>query len=248
MSALHTELCVLGAKWLRFPASRGGPGCIISMSECQAADNGETPDAIGFRNAGYEQHSVLVEAKTSRADFLADARKPHRIDAAKGMGEFRYFIAPAGLLNVAELPPKWGLIEVTGRSMKVRAGHVLEPRKPELGYGRDFEPWRHPSNRAREMSLILKMLARVGDVDLYQRELKVARNERARIARDYERERDRAENAERATFILRNRLEDAGINISLEDLRDAKQGRLQRLHSSLQPAPTSDVGNVEFKG
>ncbi|VVE57044.1 hypothetical protein PAQ31011_05175 [Pandoraea aquatica] len=236
MNDLHNQLCVLGVKWLRAPASLGGPGCNIAMSECQAADNGETPDAIGFRNVGYEQHTVLVEAKTSRADFLADARKPHRVDAAKGMGDFRYFIAPMGLIDVAELPPKWGLIEVKGRSLKVRAGHVLQPRRPAPHYSKDYEPWRHPANKVREMSLIVKMLSRVGDVDAYQRELKVARNEHARAARDYERAYERAEHAERVNFILRNRLEDAGISANLDEMTATLRARARANRSSPLPA------------
>ncbi|MDN4571888.1 adenylosuccinate synthase [Pandoraea cepalis] len=208
------------------------------MSECQAADNGETPDAIGFRNVGYAQHTVLVEAKTTRSDFLADARKPHRMDPAKGMGDFRYFIAPVGLIDVAELPPKWGLVEVKGKSLKVRAGHVLEPRKVELNWAKDYEPWRHDANKAREMSLIVKMLARVGDVDAYQRELKSARNEHARAARDYEREYERAENAWRVNVILRNRLEQAGISTSLEDASGVVRARA-RIRKAICDSVTS---------
>lgn len=35
---------------------------------------------------------------------------------------FRYFMAPAGLIAIDELPDKWGLIEVDGRRAKVVAG------------------------------------------------------------------------------------------------------------------------------
>ena len=70
----------------------------------------ETPDAYGFKDSG--QTSILIECKTSRPDFLADKKKPFRASPEMGMGNYRYFMAPAGLIDVKELPSKWGLIEV----------------------------------------------------------------------------------------------------------------------------------------
>lgn len=207
----HQDYCVLAAEWMRRPESKGGPGCLVSMSECQAADFGETPDAIGFRSTAYDQYSVLCEAKTSRADFLSDANKAHRIDPAKGMGSFRYFIAPEGLIALDELPPKWGLIDVRKGRMKVKAGHVLVQR--DRNANRDFTPWVHECNQTRELSLIVKMLARVGDVDKYQRVLKAARNDFARAATSGTEYRQRAEHAERMMFLLKCRLEEAGHSL-----------------------------------
>lgn len=36
---------------------------------------GDIPDAIGYRFAGHFDGTVVVEAKTSRADYLADRHK-----------------------------------------------------------------------------------------------------------------------------------------------------------------------------
>ena len=55
-------------RWLR------AYGCGIVLSE-QACGNGEIPDAIGWKRAC---HSVVVECKVSRADFLADREKACR--------------------------------------------------------------------------------------------------------------------------------------------------------------------------
>ena len=48
--------------------------CGVVLSE-QACVSGEMPDAIGWKRAN---HSVLVECKVTRADFLADRGKPFR--------------------------------------------------------------------------------------------------------------------------------------------------------------------------
>lgn len=98
MPLTHRQLCDLAVKWLQRPASRSGPGCQVAFSECRADWKGETPDAIGFRAAVFKEASVVVEVKVSRADFLADRKKPHRIDPSLGMGTYRYFMAPASLI------------------------------------------------------------------------------------------------------------------------------------------------------
>ncbi len=100
----HGDLCNLGVKWLRRPASQDGPGCNIAASECTGSYSGEITDAIGFRSVGDEQYTVIVEEKATRTDFLADAKKPHRNGAVIGMGVFRYILAPAGLIQIEELP------------------------------------------------------------------------------------------------------------------------------------------------
>nr|WP_280971441.1 adenylosuccinate synthase [Cupriavidus gilardii]WDE72680.1 hypothetical protein [Cupriavidus gilardii] len=222
----HAALCVRAVRWLQLTESRQGPGCTIAVSECQAADAGEIPDAIGFRAVGHELHSVVIEVKVSRADFLADAKKPHRQDPAAGMGEFRYYLAPAGLIRVDELPPRWGLIEVDGRALRVRAGHVLARRLPENGYRRDFSAWSLPSNRERELALMVRLFARVGDADLLQRQLKEARNRFAHATRTAEHYRDRATAAERNNFLLRCTLDEHAIpHPALERLPKAVPSR-----------------------
>jgi hypothetical protein len=67
------------------------------------------PDAIGWKRAC---HSVLVECKVTRSDFLADRAKPFRLKPAKGVGCERFYLAPADLIRREELPPGWGLLEL----------------------------------------------------------------------------------------------------------------------------------------
>lgn len=162
MPLTHRQLCDLAVKWLQRPASRSGPGCQVAFSECRADWKGETPDAIGFRAAVFKEASVVVEVKVSRADFLADRKKPHRTDPSLGMGTYRYFMAPAGLISPEELPARWGLIEVGDRSsLNVVCGHVL------LKY-REEDNWRHEPALNAEWTLLVRMLNRVGDVEKAQ--------------------------------------------------------------------------------
>lgn len=174
----HADLCSLAVKWLRRPASQEGPGCNVAASECTGSYSGEITDAIGFRSVGDEQHSVVVEAKTSRSDFLADFKKPHRTGSVAGMGVFRYFLAPTGLIRLDEVPAGWGLIEASPRGvLKVHLGHVLERPQELFRWRKDYSSWQHAHNAERETALLVRLLARVGDVEALQRSLKKARNQ-----------------------------------------------------------------------
>jgi hypothetical protein len=177
MAFTHRELCHLAVKWLQRAPGRNGPACQVAFSEAKCGWNGEIPDAIGFRTAAEDEGSVVVEVKISRSDFIADRVKAHRQDPANGMGMYRYYFAPEGLIAVSDLPELWGLVEVSQRGiMTVRAGHVMHPRSQQLA-------WRHERSVAREWLLLASMLSRVGDVEALQSELKRAKNERARLAK-----------------------------------------------------------------
>jgi len=97
----HGQLVERAVRWLR--AYR----CGVVLSE-QSCVSGEMPDAIGWKQAC---HSVLVECKVTRADFLADRAKPFRRKPEKGVGGERFYLTPPGLVLVSELPPGWGLLE-----------------------------------------------------------------------------------------------------------------------------------------
>jgi hypothetical protein len=84
--------------------------CGVVLSE-QACVSGEMPDAIGWKRAC---HSVLVESKVSRPDFLADRDKPFRQKPELGVGCERYYLASRGLIRNEEVPSGWGLLEVSG--------------------------------------------------------------------------------------------------------------------------------------
>jgi hypothetical protein len=99
----HAQLVEKAVRWLRHYR------CGVVLSE-QACVSGEMPDAIGWKRAC---HSVLVECKVTRSDFLVDRAKPFRLKPEQGVGCERFYLVPAGLLRREELPQGWGLLEHT---------------------------------------------------------------------------------------------------------------------------------------
>jgi len=108
----HAQLVERAVRWLRWYR------CGVVLSE-QACVSGEMPDAIGWKRAN---HSVLVECKVTRADFLADRAKPFRQKPEKGVGSERFYLTPPTLVKPEELPAGWGLLELRhGRVETVQA-------------------------------------------------------------------------------------------------------------------------------
>lgn len=108
----HAQLVGRAVRWLRLYR------CGVVLSE-QACVSGEMPDAIGWKRAN---HSVLVECKVTRGDFLADGSKPFRAKPEHGVGSERFYLTPPALIKVEELPAGWGLLELRrGRVEVVQA-------------------------------------------------------------------------------------------------------------------------------
>lgn len=101
MHISHQDLVMRGCKWLQ-----NSQQCPVVLYE--ARGNYENPDVIGWRYHGHI--SVLLECKTSYKDFKKDFDKKAR--KLQGMGNFRYFFAPKGVIPVEEVPIGWGLLEV----------------------------------------------------------------------------------------------------------------------------------------
>jgi len=70
----------------------------------------EIPDVYAINN----NYSVVLECKTSHADFERDRQKRFRRFPKEGLGRFRYYFCEEGVIMPNELPPKWGLIYVYG--------------------------------------------------------------------------------------------------------------------------------------
>jgi len=133
----HAQLVEKAVRWLR------SYRCGVVLSE-QACTSGEMPDAIGWKQAC---HSVLVECKVSRADFLADREKSFRQKPERGVGSERFYLTPPALIKIKELPTGWGLLEY-------RRGHIemLQPSAKNLRTAVGFR---------YEMNLLLASLRRV---------------------------------------------------------------------------------------
>jgi len=147
----------------------------------------EICDALGFTGqiAMTPAASIVVEAKISRADFLADRNKSFRQRPETGIGEFRYFITPSGLVRPEELPAKWGLIEVAGRGIRVLQGHVLEKREEGTDgkFRRNLDRWRFDRNEKAEIAFLVRMLQRVGDAEQAHERIAAAERRAAALAR-----------------------------------------------------------------
>ncbi len=133
----HAQLVAKAVRWLR------SYRCGVVLSE-QACVSGEMPDAIGWKRGC---HSVLVECKVTRGDFLADRAKPFRQKPEKGVGSERFYLTPPALVKIEELPVGWGLLEL-------RRGRV-EMMQPSARNLRSATGFRY------EMNLLLASLRRV---------------------------------------------------------------------------------------
>lgn len=98
----HDELVLRADRWLR------NNGFSVTLRDGFSAwtTHGEKPDVIGWR----DHVSCLIECKISRSDFLSDRKKPFRADPAIGMGDWRFYICPPGIITVDDLPEGWGLL------------------------------------------------------------------------------------------------------------------------------------------
>jgi hypothetical protein len=106
----HEELVLCAEMYLWYTRR-----CWAVLTEPHSATVFEVPDAIGWKGG----EAVVIECKTSYSDFLADSKKPHR-NVGVGIGLKRYYMTKRNLIQVGELPSRWGLIEVGGEKPVIR--------------------------------------------------------------------------------------------------------------------------------
>jgi hypothetical protein len=160
----HDLLCELGRKWLLRPHSARGPGCIVALREMSTIYGGESPDALGWRSGKPWAGSYLVEVKTSRSDFLGDKKKVFRQQPDTGVGNWRFYLCPEGLISIEDLPEGWGLMWVNSRGQikPIRFPHI-DRNMGRRERNKTVEACRFVSNRDQEMMLFLAALR--GDAD-----------------------------------------------------------------------------------
>lgn len=123
----HDELVKAAENWLMKTRN-----CSFAFTELKCLRTSEIADAIGFRDGT----SILVECKATRADFLADRRKSFRRRPQDGMGSYRFYLCPEGVIKPEDLPERWGLIWATPRG---KARQIVGPRSNAWSVsGRDF--------------------------------------------------------------------------------------------------------------
>lgn len=111
----HSAAVEAAGRWLK---TFGCPVVLCELTACTL--HGETPDAIGWKSGC----SILIECKVSRADFLRDRKKLFRMIPENGMGMYRLYLCPEGLIKPEELPKGWGLLWVCGK----RISRVVAPK------------------------------------------------------------------------------------------------------------------------
>jgi len=110
----HSEIVNRAERWLRNDLH-----CRVVLAELRSDTYlREIPDVIGWVRG----FSILIEVKTSRADFFADQIKSCRRRDLASLGDWRFYLTQDGLLNPNEIPEGWGLYEVRGRSVVFAAG------------------------------------------------------------------------------------------------------------------------------
>ncbi len=117
----HDELVDVAVAWLRRGVEYQVDGTVVArrrytlaLGEIVTAAS-ETPDAIGFTHG----ISCVIECKVSRSDFFADRAKPHMHDETCGMGRFRWYLTPPGLVGAEEVPSWCGLAYAKARRVEV---------------------------------------------------------------------------------------------------------------------------------
>lgn len=150
----HAVLVEAGKSWIRrigFP---------IVASELMTHVTPEIPDIVGYRSTS----SIVIEVKVSRSDFRRDARKAHR--SAGGLGLYRFYLCPAGVIDPSELPERWGLLYAEGRSIALVRGPRgnLWPSYGAASAGLssydEWLSWQHPVDMIKEIGVLCSIARR----------------------------------------------------------------------------------------
>lgn len=160
----HDRLVLMACRWLKRVA---GCGVIFSDDDKAIVNTYELPDAIGFRS----NVSIMIECKNSRSDFDRDKLKKTRISPDLGMGDWRFYLCPQGLILPDDLPYGWGLLyAVNSRTVKSVTG---VPGNCLWGTMQPFN-----ANKTAEMQLMYSALRilRMGTSQVHQSQPSERRN------------------------------------------------------------------------
>ena len=137
----HDELSVIVAKWLKkHEQNILIPNCATVAIDMKTLEQ-EKPDVIGWNGSC----SIMIEVKVSRSDFLCDFKKPFRKNPEKGVGQYRYYCCPYGLIKEDEVPENWGLLYLNDKN-KIEIIKVAEMQK---------------SNMIAERNILISMIRRL---------------------------------------------------------------------------------------
>lgn len=145
MEITHDYLCQRADRWLRSISC----GVVFNDAFRAGTYTGEQPDAIGWRT----YTSFLIECKISRSDFLADKKKHFRMKPEKGMGDWRFYMCPPGIIKPEDLPEGWGLLYCHAK--KIEKVHGI-PTNTQYEIAKPFN-----GNKQIEMQMMYSALRRM---------------------------------------------------------------------------------------
>ncbi len=121
----HADLCRKAFRWLR------SHGHMLAATEIGSGP--DEPDAIGFTSAGV---CTYIECKTSRADFIRDQKKWHRLQAVAGirlgLGDRRYYCVLPGIIRTDDDLHGWGVLAPSSHGIRMlseSAPFLSDPRE-----------------------------------------------------------------------------------------------------------------------
>lgn len=100
----------------------------------------------GFGNRGYCDalavslwpsrglHLYGFEVKVSRSDWVRERDNPEKAERFFERCHFWSIVSPPGIVEISELPPGWGLLEVGGRLTTRREAKLREVPAPDWGF------------------------------------------------------------------------------------------------------------------
>jgi hypothetical protein len=122
----------------RYPSADGW-ACFAELADATGYQKQRTADFVAIStwpSKGYR--AIGFEIKVSRGDFLRELQRPEKRRHLEEVCAECWFVAPAGLLKVEEIPEGWGLLEVLNGAEEEKLRAKLQARH------RDPKPWSMP--------------------------------------------------------------------------------------------------------
>lgn len=153
----HHQLCELAGRFLKHVQH-------YDKILIETGYRKENPDAFGIDKYG----STLIECKASRSDFLADKKKPFRINPANGIGMTRFYLVNEGVIKKEDdVPDGWQVLVAKDEN-------TIEAYTNYYGYKPTYTPkelWFEERNYKAELELLWswfyreehKCLPKIGD-------------------------------------------------------------------------------------
>lgn len=132
----HTESSV--AELLREKYSPPAWAFLTGVPDATGFSKSRTADAIAMSlwpSKGL--HLYGFEIKVSRSDWLKEIQDPSKAETFARYCHVWQIVAPKGIVKVEELPPEWGLLEITDRG-NLRAKKAVAPTEPRAPLSVEF--------------------------------------------------------------------------------------------------------------